>query len=69
MNEFKKKYQIFVSSTYEDLVHHRSAAMEKIRSRHHLYSAMGLFPAEAAHALDVIRREIDESDIDGLESD
>ena len=39
----KRKLQIFVSSTYEDLVNHRLAAMEAILASGHIPAAMEQF--------------------------
>lgn len=59
----RKKYQIFISSTYIDLIKERQAAVEAILSARHIPAGMELFNAGNEAQLDVIRRWIDESDI------
>ncbi len=59
----KKKYQIFVSSTYTDLKEERQAAVEAILEAHHIPAGMELFSAGNISQLDTIKKWIDESDI------
>lgn len=59
----QKKYQIFVSSTYADLVQERQAAVEAILRCGHIPAGMELFSAGDESQLEVIKRWIDESDI------
>lgn len=59
----KKKFQIFISSTFEDLKLERQAAVEAILKCHHIPAGMELFSAGDESQLEVIRRWIDESDI------
>jgi hypothetical protein len=58
----KRKLQIFLSSTYEDLVGHRLAAMEAILAAGHIPAAMEQFSPGDESAWDKIKRWIDESD-------
>jgi hypothetical protein len=58
----KRKLQIFLSSTYEDLIDHRLAAMEAILAAGHIPAAMEQFAPGDETAWDKIKRWIDESD-------
>jgi Domain of unknown function (DUF4062) len=58
----KRKLQIFVSSTYEDLIDHRLAAMEAILAAGHIPAAMEQFSPGDETAWEKIRNWIDESD-------
>ncbi len=58
-----KKLQIFVSSTYTDLIEERQAAVEAILSSGHIPAGMELFSAGDESQMTVIERWIDESDI------
>lgn len=57
-----KKYQIFVSSTYEDLKEERSAAIQTILGMEHIPIGMEMFNASDSTQWDIIRRTIDTSD-------
>jgi len=59
----KKKYQIFISSTYLDLQDERQAAVEAILGSKHIPAGMELFRAGNASQLDTIKKWIDESDL------
>lgn len=59
----KRKYQIFISSTYKDLKDERQAAVEAVLLAGHIPAGMELFSAGDESQLDVIRRWIDDSDI------
>src|ERR1044072_4145935 len=59
----KRKFQIFVSSTYEDLKEERQAAVEAILKAGHIPAGMELFTAGSESQLNVIRRWIQDSDI------
>ena len=59
----KKKMQVFVSSTYEDLRAERQAAVAAILSAGHIPAGMELFTAGDQSQLEVIYRWIDESDV------
>jgi hypothetical protein len=59
----KRKLQVFVSSTYEDLKEERQAAVEAILKAGHIPAGMELFTAGSESQLNVIRRWIEESDV------
>lgn len=58
----KKKYQIFISSTYTDLIEERQAAVEAIIKMGHIPAGMELFKAGKSQ-WQTITKWIDESDI------
>ncbi|WP_454666991.1 DUF4062 domain-containing protein [Acinetobacter calcoaceticus] len=58
-----KKYQIFVSSTYLDLIEERQAAVEAILKSGHIPAGMELFTASNQSQWTIIQKWIDESDI------
>ncbi len=58
----KRKLQVFVSSTYSDLIHDRLAAIEAILAAGHIPAAMEQFTPGDETAWEKIRRWIDESD-------
>lgn len=58
----KRKLQVFVSSTYLDLIDDRLAAIEAILAAGHIPAAMEQFSPGDATAWEKIRRWIDESD-------
>lgn len=58
-----KKYQIFISSTFTDLIEERQAAVEAILKKGHIPAGMELFTAGDKSQWDVIKRWIDDSDI------
>lgn len=59
----RKKLQVFVSSTFIDLVKERQAAVEAILAAGHIPAGMELFSAGDKSQLEVIKRWIDESDV------
>ncbi len=59
----KKKLQIFVSSTYTDLIRERQSAVQAILRAGNIPAGMELFSAGNKSQLDTIKRWIDESDI------
>ncbi|HYH83005.1 MAG TPA: DUF4062 domain-containing protein [Longimicrobium sp.] len=59
----KKKLQVFVSSTYQDLRAERQAAVEAILTAGHIPAGMELFSAGDESQMEVIKRWIDESDV------
>jgi len=59
----RKRLQVFVSSTYEDLKQERQAAVEAILSAGHIPAGMELFAAGDESQMDVIKQWIDESDV------
>lgn len=58
-----KKYQIFVSSTYLDLIDERQAAVEAILKAGHIPAGMELFTASNQSQWSIIQKWIDESDV------
>lgn len=58
-----KRLQVFVSSTFTDLVKERQAAVEAILTAGHIPAGMELFTAGDESQMDVIKQWIDESDI------
>jgi Domain of unknown function (DUF4062) len=59
----KKKLQVFVSSTYTDMLAERQAAVEAILRARHIPAGMELFAAGDESQLETIRRWIDDSDV------
>ena len=59
----KKKLQVFVSSTYTDMLPERQAAVEAILRAGHIPAGMELFAAGDESQLETIRRWIDDSDV------
>lgn len=59
----RKRFQVFVSSTYEDLREERQAAVQAILQSGNMPAGMELFTAGNASQMDVIKRWIDESDV------
>jgi hypothetical protein len=58
----RRKLQVFVSSTYEDLKEERQVAVQAILTAGHIPAGMELFTAGNQTQMDVIKRWIDESD-------
>lgn len=58
-----KKLQVFVSSTYTDLIEERQAAVQAILDAGHIPAGMELFKAGNESQLNTIYKWIDESDI------
>ena len=56
------KYQVFVSSTYEDLKEERKEITQAILESHCIPAGMELFPASNLTQWDIIKRVIDDSD-------
>lgn len=63
VNFAKKRLQVFVSSTYTDLIEERQAAVEAILTAGHFPAGMELFTAGDESQMDAIKQWIDESDI------
>lgn len=59
----KKKLQVFVSSTYQDLIEERQVAVLSIISSGHIPAGMELFTAGDESQWNVIKRWIEESDV------
>ena len=58
-----KKLQVFVSSTFTDLILERQAAVEAILLSGHIPAGMELFSAGNESQMEVIKKWIDESDV------
>lgn len=61
--ERKVKYQVFVSSTYKDLVDERKEVSQGVLEAHCIPVGMELFPASSKQQWEFIKKVIDESDI------
>ncbi|MCD9548209.1 DUF4062 domain-containing protein [Photobacterium carnosum] len=59
----KKRLQVFVSSTYLDLIEERQAAVSAILKAGHIPAGMELFTAGDQSQWNIIKRWIDESDV------
>lgn len=57
-----KRYQIFISSTFADLVDERKAIQQAVLSLSHFPAGMELFPATNDDQWDLIKSVIDDSD-------
>ena len=58
-----KKLQVFISSTYSDLLEERQACVETVLQAGHIPAGMELFAAGSETQLDTIKRWIDASDV------
>ena len=58
----KKRFQVFVSSTYKDLTEERAVIMDTLLKADCIPAGMELFPASDDTQWRVIERVIDESD-------
>jgi hypothetical protein len=58
----EKRYQIFVSSTFQDLKEERQAVLRAILEMDHMPAGMELFPAADEAAWDLIKEVISQSD-------
>ena len=59
----KRKLQVFVSSTFTDLILERQAAVSAILKAGHIPAGMELFTAGDRSQMEIIERWIDESDV------
>ena len=59
----RKRLQIFVSSTFSDLIKERQAAVEAILTSGHIPAGMELFTSGDETQMEVIKQWIDESDV------
>ncbi|EHJ92870.1 DUF4062 domain-containing protein [Vreelandella boliviensis] len=59
----KKRLQVFISSTYIDLIEERQAAVGAVLKSGHIPAGMELFTAGDKSQLEIIKRWIDESDV------
>lgn len=57
-----RRYQVFVSSTYKDLIEHRQLVIKSLLEADAIPAGMELFPAADDTAWNLIKRVIDESD-------
>ena len=57
-----KKYQIFISSTYKDLIDERKAVQEAILSMYHFPVGMELFSAAGTNQWEIIKSTLDNTD-------
>jgi len=62
MNFFEKKYQLFISSTYQDLIIGREEVIKSILSLYHIPIGMEMFSADNSDQWEVIQHTIDNSD-------
>ncbi|MGK3969582.1 DUF4062 domain-containing protein [Sorangium sp. So ce1667] len=58
-----RKFQVFISSTYKDLLKERQTAVQAVLDAGHIPAGMELFSAGDQAQLEVIKRWIDESDV------
>ena len=58
----EKRYQVFISSTFEDLKSERQNVLKAILELDHIPAGMELFPASDSEAWDLIKDVIDASD-------
>jgi uncharacterized protein DUF4062 len=56
------KYQVFISSTFQDLIQEREIVIATILSMYHIPIGMELFSADDEEQWEVIKRTIDDSD-------
>ena len=61
-SDMDKKYQIFISSTFADLVEERQAVSRAILDMGHIPAGMEMFPAADVEQLTYIKKVIDECD-------
>lgn len=58
----EKRYQVFISSTYQDLTDERAQVIQAVLDLDHLPAGMEMFPAANADQWTLIKQVIDESD-------
>ena len=58
-----KKYQVFISSTYKDLIEARAKVRDAILSMYHLPVGMELFGAANEEQWQIISETIDSSEV------
>ena len=63
VNPISKRLQVFVSSTYLDLIEERQAAVQAILEANHIPAGMELFTAGDKSQWEVIKHWIDQSDV------
>jgi len=57
-----KKYQVFISSTFSDLVQERQATIRTVLDLGHIPSGMEIFPAADVEQFEYIKKVVDECD-------
>lgn len=57
-----KRFQVFISSTFRDLVNERQAVLKGVLELDHMPAGMELFPASDDSAWQLIKNVIDASD-------
>lgn len=62
----KKKYQVFVSSTYDDLIEERKIVSQALLETSCFPAGMELFPASSLEQWELIKNVIDDSDYTGV---
>ena len=62
VNRLEKKYQFFISSTYEDLKEERNKAIQAILTMNQFPSGMEMFSAADDDQWKIIKEAIDSSD-------
>ena len=62
MSFFDKKYQVFISSTYEDLISARDEVIKVILSLYQIPIGMEMFSADNSEQWDIIKTTIENSD-------
>ena len=62
-DDLKKKLQVFISSTYSDLIEERQSAVSAILKAGHIPAGMELFTAGDKSQMKTIEKWIDESDV------
>jgi hypothetical protein len=62
-NFVRKRLQVFISSTFTDLIEERQAAVEAILTAGHIPAGMELFTSGDESQMEVIKQWIDESDV------
>ena len=58
----QKKYQVFISSTFSDLIDERQDALKSVLDMGHIPSGMEAFPAVDLEQFEYIKKIIDECD-------
>ncbi|MEL3712046.1 DUF4062 domain-containing protein [Staphylococcus borealis] len=62
MSNNKIKYQIFISSTYKDLIEERQAVVEAVLNSNNIPAGMELFNSSSKSQWEIITQWINESD-------
>jgi len=59
----QKKFQVFISSTFTDLINERQQAVKAVLNANHIPAGMELFKANNIDQMNVIKKWIDNSDV------